>query len=104
VRTFGLIAVCVIVGGLVLAWVVRRTISERVGVALSLVAQLIARFVAIALIFVAAAKIAEHGGWLIAIGALLGLFGLAMAVLSLIPAIALWQVVAHGLPDDRARR
>ena len=98
-QTFSLIVFGVVVIGLALSWFVRRFFSSKVGTELSLLAGFIARLAAAVILFWATVRIAEHGGVAIALAVLFGLLSVALAALSAIPALSLWQSFTGRIPD-----
>jgi len=97
-QTFSLIALSIIAVGLALSWLARRWFSPKVGTELSLLPGFVARLTAVVILFWTSVRIAEHGGVFIALAVPLGLLALALAALSAIPVIVLWQSLTGRLP------
>ena len=94
-HTVGLIMLIVILGGLVLAWPLKR-INEKVGQTLSYVAHLGARIAVVVIGGGAGIVALSRGSWWIALGVLLIVIAFGAVVMSAIFVIASVQTIRGG--------
>ena len=88
-RTFLVIALVVMVGGLVLSWIVGR-FSSRHGSHISLTTGLVARVAVVVVMFDLIPDAVDRGGWFVALALLFGLIAAGSVFAGLLVAAALW--------------
>jgi hypothetical protein len=98
-QLFAGIALGVILGGAVAAWLVGRWRSTAGG-ATSLLTDVLGRAAAVVILFWMTMRVASHGGPFIVLAVPLGLFTIAMAALTAIRLFGLVLVLTGRIPEN----